>query len=290
MHRPDRAGRRAALPCLTILVAFAGCASLPGADAMSETLHSDPPYRAGRLPDAPPQRIAVTPVTFQVGEDGPAFAPSAGRGTPVARVLDRVDAWLADQTHLKPLDAPPTGDPPDVRFGCRTDATGDCEPFVEMMNEGPPLVLGVRRPNVEWEVSARTTMATEMTDALLVVTLEIGQYWPRQLDWRGRKGVDLGTNHRQDLPWLTSLDDPVQVLQLTAALVDRDGVVVRIGAEGLIARRSRLTVSAIGGQELLSDEDVDALLAARREDLPGDPPVLETALADLVAGVTGLGW
>ncbi|HZA51832.1 MAG TPA: hypothetical protein VE549_13900 [Myxococcaceae bacterium] len=37
------------------------------------------------------------------------------------------------------------------------------------------------------------------------------------------------------LPWLTSLETPVSVLQLTGALIDRSGQAVRIGAEGSAA-------------------------------------------------------
>lgn len=40
----------------------------------------------------------------------------------------------------------------------------------------------------------------------------------------------------------------MNVLQLTGALIDRDGKAVRIGAEGMLARRTRLLVSSIGGQ------------------------------------------
>jgi hypothetical protein len=77
------------------------------------------------------------------------------------------------------------------------------------------------------------------------------------------------------------------VLQLTGALIDPDGRATRIGAEGLYPRRTRLLVSAIGGQELLSDEDVERLRSERRDDLPGRPLVWQVALRNLVAQLTG---
>jgi hypothetical protein len=57
---------------------------------------------------------------------------------------------------------------------------------------------------------------------LLLVPLEGGQYWPRQTGWRGSKSVELGSGYVLPLPWLTSVETPVSVLQLTGVLVGRD--------------------------------------------------------------------
>ena len=102
----------------------------------------------------------------------------------------------------------------------------------------------------------------------------------------GRKVVELGTDHVATLPWLTSLEAPVYVLQLTGALIDQTGRAVRIGAEGIALRSSRLVASAFGIQELLSDADVEAVRAARRRELPGEPLAWQAALRQLVKGLT----
>ncbi|HSL69113.1 MAG TPA: hypothetical protein VK864_02670, partial [Longimicrobiales bacterium] len=101
------------------------------------------------------------------------------------------------------------------------------------------------------------------------------------------KEIELGTGYTMALPWLTSLDDPVTVLQLTGALIGRDGRALRIGAEGLIAHRTSFLLSALGAQRIISDEDVERVRSARREDLPGQPLVWQVALRRLVAGLTG---
>jgi hypothetical protein len=88
-----------------------------------------------------------------------------------------------------------------------------------------------------------------------------------------------------ELPWLTSLETPVAVLQLTGALVGRDGRAIRIGAEGLIARRTGLRFSAVGAQELITDDDVHRLRAARRESMAGAPLVWQVGLRTLVASL-----
>lgn len=125
----------------------------------------------------------------------------------------------------------------------------------------------------------------------MVLTLEIGHDWTRQVNFKGDKVVDLGTGYTVRLPWLTSLETPVGVLQLTGAVVNRDGRVVRIGAEGLLARRTALMESSIGVQALIRDEDVEALRRARREDLPGQPLVWQAALQETLARLMGAdGW
>jgi hypothetical protein len=83
--------------------------------------------------------------------------------------------------------------------------------------------------------------------------VEIGQYWPHQRNLRGDKEVRLGTGHAVRVPWLTALDQPVQVLQLTGALVDPSGRAERVGAEGLVARRTNLLLLSVGVFELLTD-------------------------------------
>lgn len=90
-----------------------------------------------------------------------------------------------------------------------------------------------------------------------------------------------------DLPWLMSLETPVSVLQLTGALIGRAGRAVRIGAEGLLARRTGIIAAGFGAQALVTDEDVEQLRTRRREDLPGRPLVWQVALRTLVERLTG---
>ena len=95
------------------------------------------------------------------------------------------------------------------------------------------------------------------------------------------------TGYSVDVPWLTSLETPVSVLQVTGARVGRDGRAQRIGAEGLLARRTSLPISALGAQAMISDAEVEQARTARREDLPGQPLVWQVALRELVRGLIG---
>jgi len=149
--------------------------------------------------------------------------------------------------------------------------------------------LAVGRPSTEWITAARAAIDEAGADHALVITLEIGQYWTRQTGLRGAKSVELGTQHIMPLPWLTSLEAPVSVLQLTGALVDREGKAVRIGAEGILARRTSLMGSAVGLQRILRDEDIEQARSLKRDDLPGQPLAWQVALRHLVEQLTGRG-
>lgn len=249
-----------------------------------------PPYYAGQRVVPQQLRIGHYPVAYQAaGISG--FDPAANPGTPLASLLAEMNAFLDSLGVTTRLAAEGThdGTPPDVRFGCDEDAAGDCIPPDPAVFErgAQSMRLAVGRPSAEWIAWNAANTEQANVDASLVLTVELGQYWIRQRRLRGDKEVDLGTGHTVSFPWLTSLETPVSVIQLTGALVRRDGTAHRIGTEGLAARRTRLLVSAIRAQELVRSEDVDRLRTARRNDLPGQPLVWQAALREMLAELTG---
>lgn len=252
-----------------------------------------PPYYAGNGVPSSALPIVRMPVAYQRGAgQAPMFEPEGGSGSAIARLLDEMNAYLDSLGGTVRLDvAAPSGTPPDVQFGCNTDASGDCTTDEAsagvMTRSGPSMRLAVGRPSSSWVESLAPALDAAGAQSALVLTLEVGQYWTRQKSWRGDKAVDLGTGYSQDVPWLTSLDAPVQVLQLTGALVGRDGRAIRIGAEGLFARRTGLVASGFGLQSLLSDEDVERVRTLVREDLPERPLAWKAAMRNLVSGLTG---
>jgi len=257
-----------------------------------------PPYYAGvplegvRRDSSP---VAHVPIAYQRGATQPAgFDPSNSSGGPVNALLKEMNRFL-DSLHLSTsttIVAGPNVTAPDVRFGCipengvpgnECQARGDSA----LGRSGQQMQLTVGRPSPNWIAAASEALTKSGTQRVLVITLEVGEYLMRQEGLVGNKVLELGTGNKARLPWLTSLETPVTVLQLTGALVDRNGKAIRIGAEGFHARRTRLAVSAIGGQELLSDEDVKAARTARRSDLPGEPLAWQVALRELVGRLTG---
>jgi len=185
------------------------------------------------------------------------------------------------------------GVPPDVRFGCLTegDLPGeDCvargDSTLGRIDNLQQLKLSVGRPSAAWVASAAAGMDAAEISHTLVITLEVGEYWLRQTGLSGRKSVELGTNYVVSQPWMTSLETPIPVLQFTGALVDREGKAVRIGAEGILAKRTRLLASGFGFQALITDADVESVRTLRRPDVPGEPLAWQESLRQLVHGLT----
>lgn len=258
-----------------------------------------PPYYAGvprQAVGADASRIGHLPIVFQRGaSQGAMFDPSSGPGTPTAALLAEMRAYLDTLVGAASVRlAAPTGggSPPDVRFGCLTDGgmpDDDCtvDDNSALGRGRQQMKLAVGRPSPEWTARMRETMATATVSRAVVITLEVGQMLLRQRGLAGSKELELGTGHTARFPWLTSLETPVAVLQLTGAPVDQEGKAIRIGAEAFQAKRTPFLLSSAGAQALLLDEDVTEARTRRREDLPGQPLAWKVALRHLVEHLTG---
>ncbi len=276
-----------ALICSILLFGGAG----PALGQPSDKYLERPPYYTGKAPSGV-VAVGHFPVVYQRGgSHDELFDPSGRGGRPVAQLVAEMNAYLASLGLTAALDAAGLrGSPPDVSFGCELSHWGECEERDDeqpLGRDGTFMKLGALRPSGSWRAGAREAMQTAGVDAAVVITLEVGQYYLRQRGFRGDKWVYLGTGHSIRLPWLTSLETPVTVLQLTGALVDREGGVKRIGAEGFAARRTQLPLSSIGAQELFTDEDVEEARLSRRDDLPGRPLAWQEALRKLVENLIG---
>jgi hypothetical protein len=286
------------------ILMLAGCATTGATfrSGVGDSFPDAPPYRAGTMVDAAAgSRVAVLPIAYQRGaSQADIFDPSSAPASPVAALLAEMNAYVDSLTRVAGsalavrLTAPP-GTPPDVRFGCVQDASDDCAdpsapgPAIRSSDaEQPRMRLAVGRPSTDWTAATRAALEQNGAQRTLVLTLEVGQYWVTKTGWTNRKSIALGTGYSVPLPWLTSLEAPVSVLQLTGALMDRDGLAMRIGAEGMVARRTGLVMSGLGAQALITDDDVQQLRTLRREDLVGQPLVWQVALRHLVADLAGL--
>jgi hypothetical protein len=251
-----------------------------------------PPWFAGETAPVAPGSIAHFPIAYQRGATQPPnFDPDGKEGSSVARLLAEMNRVLDSLRGGPALDRalPPDAVPPDVRFGCINDPSGDCAEEGDALLAGgsQAMRLSVGRPSQAWIDWTATLRARENVTHVLVMTLEVSNYLVRQRGIAGSKEVELGNGYTMKLPWLTSLETPVAVVQLTGALVGPDGRAVRVGAEGLLAKRTSLPLSSIGAQELITEDDIARLRDLRREDLPGNPVAWEVALQSLSRSLAG---
>lgn len=267
-----------------------GCATSGFRTGLGPQSFQRAPYYTGRA--ASGARFAWLPATYQRGgAQSPNFDP---RGGPVmAQLLDEMNAYLdgLDLGRRLEVPSPSPGTPPDVRLACAMDAAGDCigadDDPATPAEQGRSMTLSVEPASGEFSPWIGSALSSANASHAVMITLEIAPFWPRQTGLRGTKVVDLGSGYSPELPWLTSLDQPLWVIELTGAVLDSTGHVVRAGGEGLLAKRTRFAISAIGGQEMVSDADVAQLRSSRRTDLPGSPLVWQAAMDSLVRQLTG---
>jgi hypothetical protein len=276
---------RIALPVLLALLAACATTGSTIRSGVGERQLEHPPYYAGApettLP--PSSSIARFPVEFQRGAtQAPQFDPS---GPNLSALIADMNAFVDSLLGGSRLPSADGRDlvPPDVYFGCRIETT-DCAEREESVlgRQGTTMRLAVARPSGRWIARSAMLLDSTRTSHALVITLEVGQYWPRQKGLAGAKSVELGTDHVASFPWLTSLETPVMVLQVTGALMNRDGLAVRIGAEGIMARRTSLIASALGAQRLITDADVGEARTLRLTDKPQQPLAWRYALINLL--------
>lgn len=295
---------------LALVVATLSACATTGAtfrSGVGDAYPDSPPYYAGASETVvftDSTRIGHLPIAYQRGAtQAPIFDPNGDAGSPVAALLSEMNAYLdslARDYGVSVKLAGPAAEAarrataPDVQFGCLTPSStsNECQSFTTgglstLGRSSDAMRLAVGRPSKDWTAQTAEAMRAAGVGRVLVIALETGQYRMRQENWRGDKKVALGTGHSAALPWLTSLDKPVSVLQLTGALMDSTGQAIRIGAEGIRAVRTGMVAAALGAEEVVGDATVAEVRTQRREDLPGQPLAWREALKQLVAGLTG---
>jgi hypothetical protein len=240
-----------------------------------------PPYYEGKL------RSDLRPaahVELRFRDDAGSLDPAPERSPVLAALLDSLRAELPRLGLTVALSADLGSQrPPDVAFGCRRGGLGPdgVSRSADEIDSNEPrrMAFEVQDPNKKWKEAARAALGDSLR-SIVCIQLGFGQYWVRQRDWKDNKVIDLGNGRTYPITWVTALDAPVQVLQLTASVVSPDGKVVRLGAEGLLARRTGMAASMAGGQEVLTEEDLRTLTAPSED---GNGPVWRSALAGLIA-------
>ncbi|REK05869.1 MAG: hypothetical protein DWQ36_15275 [Acidobacteria bacterium] len=262
-----------------------------GTTTTTKPANAPPYYRDGRAAKAfaaaaSARPIAALPVVLTLPEGmPPGWLPLAE----LELLREEMNEWLAADAALagRPLVeiAGPGAAAPHAALGCVLDFASECS------QDEPANVLSTTTANRAWRELVATELEALGAGGAVVLELQVAQHWIRQRGIRGHKEIRLGTGHTQPLPWLTSLDTPVWVLQVAGVLVDAEGQIVRSGAEGIWAVRTPFRASALGAQKLLESAEVEEVRTGlHRQDLAGAPlawqAALDQLLRTLLAGAT----
>lgn len=247
-----------------------------------------PPHYAGKAPAAAPA-LARGPILT-----GSSFVQPG----PQRALLEVIEAHRASfEAALDSLAGPvAAGLAADFAAGAPAVYAGSPDGFHAPERLGPEddkelprdaVYLRITDPDGDWKKRVRAAAAESGATHVLMVALELSDYPVSQKNWKGSKAVDLAAGHTMPVPWLTSLDRPVEVVQWTGALYRADGRFVRGGAEAFAALRTRFMESAAGLQRTMTADTLEEALTTTREDMPGAPEAWRAALANLVAELLG---
>lgn len=244
----------------------------------------EPPYYSGKAPTSL-DRVAVLAVRpIAANPDLPAdWVPTEE----LVRLAEEMTRALPEEASALGAEIRPGLEglgAPRVYFGCSYDESdGSC------LLEERANVLATSSATKAWRKALGEQTTASGFDHAVVIDLGIAPQWIHQKNLRGAKEIRLGTDSTQPLPWLSSLETPVWVIQVRGILVDAEGRIVRSGAEGIWALRTPFKASILETQRILSPADVDSVRSElRREDLPGAPLAWRVALGQLLQQLAGL--
>jgi hypothetical protein len=153
-------------------------------------------------------------------------------------------------------------------------------------DEYPPMALYLDKPTREWRQSFAGMMNEEQADYAILLWLGLTEY-PKADKGLFKKKVVLGTGYEREIRFLSAVDKPVEVLQLTGVLLDKNGNVVRAGAEGFLHEDSPFWVQVLEAGTTVDDRAIRKLFTEEvREDLPGRPLAWKVAVENLVKQLT----
>lgn len=212
-----------------------------------------------------------------------------GRETILQPLMDAMNQHLDSLVWSQPL----TGSVPEKGLPWVFVGSSEAEtapPATMMMmedhDEYPPMALYLDKPSKDWKKAFSQLMAEQQADYAILVWIGLSEY-PKADKGMFKKKVILGTNYEREIRFLSAVDKPVEVLQLTGVLLDKEGNVVRAGAEGFLHEDSPFWVQAIDAGTTVDDNAIQKLFTEeRREDLPGQPLTWKVAVENLVGQLT----
>jgi len=242
-----------------------------------------PPYVRNFSKNSMPSTavVKILPAILENKKDW--FSPS------LKPLLLRVNQYLKKKEYagiIEPVQITHQGEP-EVRFGDESILLE--QPNDENKGYSPAMALIVTQPSIAWQEKWQASM-NEKTDYTIKISLGISAYRVNQKNWKGSKEIHIGTGYSYSLPWLTSLDDPIPVVQLTGALLDKNGKIIRAGAEGIFVKKTSFVKSLIGWTDLISQEDVERIINEHlRKDLANKPLAWQVAAQNLIANLLNRG-
>ena len=277
---PWKIARLVTILFFSSLISCAGL--LKGMRIGTVTSVSRAPYYSGKVKLAT-NRIGHLPIVFDKRLQKSIFDDE--RKIVVQPVLNEMNAFIDKLGISKPLTeiSLPTDDAPDIFVGSEASDYSPVTYTTSDNDSKPDMIVYKYKPSQKWKEKMLQRAEAGNTDYILYITLGFSDYQVRQKDLLGRKELELGTGYAISVKWVSSLDTPAEVLHVCGALLDKNGKILRAGAEGILAKKTGFWLSALDVQEMLSPGDIQKFLKSeRRNDLPHKPLIWQVSLLNLV--------
>lgn len=159
-------------------------------------------------------------------------------------------------------------------------------PGADMLQEEydtyPPMIMHVQKPSKEWKAKMAELLAQTDTEYALAFWIGFNEY-PKGKKGFFKKKVVLGTDYEPEIRFLSDELEPVEVLQLSALLIRKDGEIIKAGAEAFLYEDAPFWVQVLEASTSIDDKTIKRSVAdIRRNDLPGQPLAWKVAMTHLL--------
>jgi len=273
---------------LILLLSLSGCATLEQyAVGRSDRLSGAPffvDYAASSQPFGP---VLALPISLDATTA--AAYTSSGRAEALAPLLEALNDALAGSGCCMMGTAIAAEGAPDLYVGSLEGDDAPAGTGIERMPHEiyPPMLAHLVKPRGAWLAALRQQAANHDASRVVLIHLSFTQY-PKAQRGRFGKQVVLGTGYETPIRFLSAIDQPVEVIQLTGLLLDADGKVLRGGAQGMVSQDSEFLLQAADIRREIGPLAIQQLTNhERRDDLPGAPLKWQAALDQLLANLLG---
>lgn len=210
-----------------------------------------------------------------------------GRKNVLQPLADAMTAYLDSLRWSTPFDSSvlPENGAPYVYVGSSEAETAPpgAETQRNDTDKYPPMIIYSQKPSKEWKSAIAQLLEEETKEYLLFINVGFSEY-PKADKGIFEKKVVLGTGYEEGIKFFSAEDKPVEVLQVTGMLLDREGKILRAGAEGILHKDTPFWLQIFDIQKSIDDAAIRRLLTEeRREDLPGKPLKWKAAIHNLIA-------
>ena len=243
---------------------FAGCAALDeSAVARTDRLPEAPFYKTYRKGSGEPEPAVVLPLR--------ADPKAAAR---LEKLRSAIDEYLATQSCcLSAHNQLPNAGAPWLYVGSSEgeDVPMEAAGFREEFEKYPPMIVHFVKPKPNWTHELQKLAHSEQARRVVVTQLDFVQYPKADKGFFGKKVV-LGSQHEDKVRFLSALDKPIEVLQLSGVVFDENGAELCAGAEGIVGSDAPFWVQVLEAGKDIDDDTLDHVLHhERRQDIPGAP-------------------